>query len=94
MQMIFSILVALIVAASIQWIGILVINALLILPAAAARNISRNTIQYIGWAIVLSLVSGICGLIGSYYFSTSTGATIVLFSVAIFIMTLLPSCRT
>ena len=44
---IFVILVAIIVMISIKWIGILIINSLLILPAAASRNISKNMRQYI-----------------------------------------------
>ena len=84
----FSLVVAVVVTVSIKWVGLLVINSMLILPAAAARNISGNTRQYVWWSIAISLASGIAGLIASYYLSTATGATIVLVSMGIFVITL------
>lgn len=77
-QVLFSALVAIIVTLCIQWIGILVINSLLILPAAAARNFSKNLRGYSWAAVIISLASGIIGLIVSFKASTATGATIVL----------------
>ncbi|MDQ7799008.1 MAG: metal ABC transporter permease [Candidatus Edwardsbacteria bacterium] len=84
----FSLVVAVVVTVSIKWVGLLVINSMLILPAAAARNISGNTRQYVWWSIAISLASGVAGLIASYYLSTATGATIVLVSMGIFVITL------
>lgn len=84
----FSLVVAVVVTVSIKWVGLLVINSMLILPAAAARNISGNTRQYVWWSIAISLAAGIAGLISSYYLSTATGATIVLISMGIFVITL------
>ena len=84
----FAAIVALVVTVSIPWIGLLVINSLLILPAAAARNLSRSTAQYHALAIVISLVSGILGLIGSFYWNTASGATIVIFAMAFFAVSL------
>lgn len=85
----FTLLVAIIVTFSIQWIGILIINSLLVLPAAAARNISSNIKSYTAFTILISLLSGISGLIASYYWETATGATIVLVSAVIYFATLL-----
>lgn len=84
---IFVILIAIIVMISIKWIGILIINSLLILPAAASRNISKNMRQYHLWSIVFSIVSGILGLVISYYLGMSTGPTIVLVSSVIYFTT-------
>jgi zinc transport system permease protein len=84
----FSLVVAVVVTLSIKWVGLLVINSLLILPAAAARNIARNTGQYIRLAILISLVSGVSGLAASYYLATATGATIVLVAMLVFLATL------
>jgi len=78
----FTILLALVVILSIRLAGILIINSLLVLPAAAARNISRNMYAYTGWAVLISLFSGVSGLIASYYWGTASGATIVLFAAA------------
>ena len=69
-------------------------NALLILPAAAARNLSRNTAQFFGWAIAISVVAGLAGLIASFYASTATGATIVLVAMGIYLLTLLRRVAT
>lgn len=84
----FSAVVALVVTVSIPWIGLLVINSMLILPAAAARNIARNTTQYHALAVCISVVSSVLGLVASFYWGTATGATIVLFSMAFFALSL------
>jgi len=85
----FCITTAVIVTISIQWVGILIINSLLILPAAAARNISRNMRQYHVASLLITFTSGIAGLLMSYYWSTATGATIVLFAALFYLGTLL-----
>lgn len=82
-------IIAVVVTVSIQWIGLLIINSLLVLPAAAARNISTNTRQYSLLALLISIVSGVAGLIISYYFDTASGATIVIVSAVIYFLTLL-----
>ncbi len=81
---VFVILVAVVVMLSIKWVGILLINSLLILPAAASRNITRNSRQYLFGSVVISLVSAVSGLLLSFYFDTSAGATIVSVSAFIF----------
>ena len=84
---VFGVLIAVIVMLTIKWVGILLINALLILPAAASRNISNNMRQYTLYAILISLVSGILGLILSFIFEIATGPTIVVISAIIFFVT-------
>lgn len=85
----FVVLIALIVMLSIKWVGILIINALLILPAAASRNIAANMREYHLFSIIISIFSGIFGLLLSYYNSTATGPTIVIIASIIFFATLL-----
>ena len=85
---IFVILIAIIVMISIRWIGILLINSLLILPAASSRNISKNMRQYHLFAVILSIFSGVVGLIISYYYNIPTGPMIVILSGAIYFVTL------
>lgn len=77
-EMSFALLLALLVSSSIQMLGILIINSLLILPAAAARNVATSMRSYTAWSIGISMTSGIIGLILSYYWGTASGATIVL----------------
>lgn len=86
---IFVVLIAIMVMISIRWIGILLINSLLILPAASSRNIAKNMRQYHLFAVVFSAFSGITGLIISYYFNIPTGPMIVLISGVIYFVTLL-----
>ena len=80
----FAVLIALIVTVSIKWVGMLIINSLLVLPAAAAKNIVKSMRAYYIVSVLFSLFSGICGLVLSYYIGTSAGATIVLISSIIF----------
>lgn len=87
LENIFVVLIAIIVMISIKWVGILIINSLLILPAASSRNISKNMRQYHLWSILFSIVSGILGLVISYYQGISTGPTIVLVSSVIYFAT-------
>ncbi len=86
---IFVILVALIVTVSIKWVGMLIINSLLVLPAASARNLVKKMSSYHMISVLISLFSGVSGLILSYYMGTSAGATIVLVSASIFFVSFL-----
>lgn len=83
----FIVIVATIVMLSIRWVGILIINSLLILPAAASRNIAKNMRQYHFLSVIIALFSGITGLISSYYLGIATGPTIVIISSVIFFVT-------
>jgi zinc transport system permease protein len=74
---------------SIKWVGILIINALLILPAASARNISADMREYHLFSVIFSLFSGILGLVVSYYTNVATGPMIVIISSVIFFATFL-----
>lgn len=87
-DILFTSAVAVIVTITIQWVGILIINSLLVLPAAAARNIASNTRQYHALSIAAALISGLAGLIASYYLNTATGATIVLIAALLYFITL------
>lgn len=88
-EIIFTCTIAVIVTITIRWVGLLIINSLLVLPAAAARNISKNVRQYHLFSILIAIFSGIVGLIISYYLNTVTGATIVLVASVIFFITLI-----
>ena len=87
MDNLFAVLVALIVMLSIKWVGILIINALLILPAASSRNISSNMREYHLFSIIFSLFSGIVGLVVSYYTNVATGPMIVIIASVIYFAT-------
>ena len=84
---IFVILIAVIVMISIRWIGILLINSLLILPAAASRNVAKSMRSYHLLSVIFSVFSGITGLILSYYWNIPTGPMIVIISGIIYFVT-------
>ena len=88
-ESIFAILLALVVALSIQWVGILIINALLVLPAAAARNISKSVKSYHFFSVTISLISGLVGLFLAYEINSAAGATIVVCAAIIYFFTLI-----
>ena len=86
-QTIFTTVIATIVTLAISWVGLLILNSLLVLPSAAARNVAKNIRQYHFLSILFALVSGIGGLIVSYYLGSSAGASISLILAAIFVIT-------
>ncbi len=90
---IFVIVVAIVVMLSIKWVGILLINSLLILPAASARNLAKNSRQYLAISVAISLVSAISGLLVSFYADTSAGATIVTILTVVFFITYIIGSR-
>ena len=87
----FVILVAVAVMLSIRWVGVLLINALLILPAAAARNISRSARQHAVFSVIISVFSGVTGLIISVPLGSSVGAAVVLCAASVYAVTLVLS---
>ena len=88
-ESIFAAMLAVVVAISIQWVGILIINSMLVLPAAAARNISQDVKHYHLISVAIAIISGLSGLILAYQFNTAAGATIVVISAAIYFITLM-----
>ncbi len=86
-QTAFTTFIAVIVTLAISWVGLLIINSLLVLPAAASRNISRNLKQYHLFSILFALVAGIGGLCLSYYLGSSAGAAICLILTLLFVIT-------
>ena len=85
----FTALIAVVVTLAISWVGLLIINSLLVLPSAAARNVSRNLKQYHIFSVIFALFSCIAGLVLSYYLSASTGAAICLVLAVIFAVSFL-----
>ena len=88
-EQLFALTTALIVAVSIHWTGLLVINSLLVLPAAAARLVTRSSRSYVLTSVLISLLSSVIGLIISYYWDSVSGATIVLVNTVAFVVCLI-----
>jgi len=84
----FTVLVAVAVMMSIRWVGVMLINSLLILPAAASRNVAKSAAHYLRLSVAIAMLCGVIGLILSYYLNTSAGAAIVLCCAAVYFATL------
>ena len=87
-ESLFAVLLAVVVAVSIQWVGILIINALLVLPGAAARNIARSVKEYHLISVLIALFAGLIGLFSAYYLGIAAGAAIVAAAAFIFFVSL------
>ena len=88
-EAVFSMAIAVVVTVSMTWVGLMVINSLLVLPAAAARNLARNMRQFHLISIVAAVVAGIAGLMTSYELGSSAGASITLYLALWFAITFL-----
>ena len=86
-QTLFIVAIAVVVTLSISSVGLLILNSLLVLPGASARNISRNLRQYHGFSVLFAFVAGVIGLTVSYYVGCSAGAAISLVLALIFTVT-------
>ena len=95
LQAAFTTLVAVVVTLAISWVGLLILNSLLVLPAAASRNVSKNLRQYHLFSVLFALTAGISGLTISYYLGSSAGAAICLVLALIFAITFfMRKCRS
>ena len=86
-QTLFTSAIAVVVTLSISSVGLLILNSLLVLPAASARNISRNLREYTLFSVIFALAAGLGGLTVSYYLGSSAGAAISLILALIFAAT-------
>ena len=89
-NLIFTLLLAGVIALSIKMIGALLITGLLLIPAAIARNLSNSPKQMIIIAILAGIASVVLGLFTSLELNTSSGPSIVVVSLALFILSLIP----
>ena len=83
-QTIFTTVVAVVVTLAISWVGLLILNSLLILPGAASRNIAKNIKQYHVFSVAFALIASIAGLCISYFLGCSAGAAICLVLAVLF----------
>lgn len=83
-QTLFTAAIAVVVTLSISSVGLLILNSLLVLPAASARNVARNLREYHLFSVVFALIAGVGGLTVSYYLGSSAGAAISLLLALVF----------
>ena len=89
-NLIFTLLLAGVIALSIKMIGALLITGLLLIPAATARNISNSPNQMVFLATLVGIISVIAGLFTSLELNTSSGPTIIVVALILFIISLVP----
>ncbi|MCR6628884.1 MAG: metal ABC transporter permease [Magnetospirillum sp.] len=87
-RLVLMVLVALVVAAAMKVVGILLVTALLVIPAATARRVSRTPEQMAALAAVLGASSVVLGLAGSWRFDTPSGPSVVVAALALFTLSL------
>jgi len=89
-QFIFAGLLSLVVIFAVWAVGVLLVTALLIVPAATARNLARSAGGMFWWALLVSLTSAVSGLILSAqdWARTATGATVILVACGWFALSL------
>ncbi|CDQ20464.1 zinc transport system permease protein [Halobacillus karajensis] len=88
-HLLFIVMVALVIASSMQVVGILLVSALMTLPVASAIRIAKSFKQTIGLSIAFGETSVLVGLISSYHLSVPPGGTIVVTAILILIMSIL-----
>lgn len=88
-NLIYLLLVGSIVALGVKFVGTLLMGALVIIPAASAKNISKNINGYYLLSIFFGVISSLIGISIASYFHISSGPIIVLSSIFIFILTYL-----
>ena len=89
-NIVFMLLMAVVIAISMKIVGVLLITALLIIPAATARQLARGPEQMALIAAVLGVIAVVAGLFGSLEWDTPSGPSIVVAAATLFVLVLLP----
>ncbi len=84
----FVVLLTVAIVVSLKVIGALLVEALVVVPAAAGRNLARGMRGYLLWSVVCALVAGLGGLALSSVIQVPSGGAVVLALSALFFLTL------
>lgn len=84
---VFSVLLAAVVTVTIRTIGILLVTAMLIVPAATSRNFAKSAGGMFWYSVACAVISAVAGLALSYKMGAATGATVILVSTILFALT-------
>lgn len=87
-EYLFVVLLTVAIVVSLKIIGALLVEALVVVPAAAARNLARTTRGYLGWSVASALLTGVTGIFLSTRYRVPTGGAVVLALAACFFVTL------
>jgi ABC-type Mn2+/Zn2+ transport system permease subunit len=86
-------LVAVAAVAAIPAVGVLLVTAIYVLPAAAARLVARSVPALIGWALALALLEGILGLYLAYWLDVPPGPPVALLGAGTYLVVAVVSAR-
>jgi zinc transport system permease protein len=89
LNLLLVILLALVVALAMKVVGILLVSALLVIPAATARSLARSPAQMALVAMVLGTLAVLSGMASSFYWDTPAGPGVVVAAAALFVLSLL-----
>lgn len=92
-ELVFMLLMASVIAIALKIVGVLLITAMLIIPAATARRLASTPERMAVLASMAGVISVIGGLYGSLAWDTPAGPSIVVAAVVLFILSLLPVAR-
>jgi zinc transport system permease protein len=87
-EYLFAVLLTIAIVVSLKVIGALLVEALVVVPAAAARNLARSTRAYLLWSVVIAFLAGVGGLGISTRLLVPTGGAVVLALSLLFFVTL------
>jgi zinc transport system permease protein len=85
-RLILTLALAVLVAVSLKVVGVLLITAMLIVPAAAARAFARTPEAMAGRAVAIGATAALAGLAGSWHLDTPTGPSIVVAAVILLLL--------
>ncbi|WP_318615042.1 metal ABC transporter permease [Sporosarcina sp. YIM B06819] len=88
-QMVFMIITALVIGASMRIVGILLVSSLMTIPVAAAMQLAKSFKSAMIYSIVFGETAVIVGLVTAYYLDIAPGGTIVITSIVILLIVLL-----
>lgn len=90
----FSLVLAVVVTFSIRAIGLFLVTAMLVVPAATARNLAKGMSSLFWVAMIGAWISGILGILTSFYLNTPAGATTILIGCFFFLFSWLMGSRS
>ncbi|PKE13478.1 metal ABC transporter permease [Macrococcoides caseolyticum] len=88
-HILFMLMVALVISASMRVVGILLVSSLITLPVASAMRLTRSYKELMVWSVVIGEFAVIAGLVTAFYLDITPGGVIVMLLVAILILSII-----
>lgn len=88
-HLLFMLMVALVISASMRVVGILLVSSLITLPVASAMRLTRSYKELMIWSVIIGEFAVIAGLVAAFYLDISPGGVIVMLLVAILLLSII-----